>query len=304
VNRAVRVTANGRPYEVDPRTSLSAFIRARDLDPLLVIVERNGEPVERSRYDGTTLEDGDRLELVRPVAGGSGEGETVLSQPAPPPSLGAWRRRRLAAARLYVVTDARERQGDLAEFLEEILDAGVDVVQLREKDAEAGDLQRWADVFREAAERHQALFFVNDRPDVALATGADGVHVGQNDLPPSFARGLVGPDVLIGVSTHDPEQLAGAAPEADHLCAGPVHATPTKPGRPATGLDLVRFAAGRQAAGDERRPWFAIGGIDRDTVRDVVEAGARRIVVVRAVTEADDPAGAVESLRRAVVSAD
>src|SRR5206468_10635437 len=114
--------------------------------------------------------------------GGSGDGETVLSEPTATGSLGAWRRRRLGAARLYVVTGARQQQDDLAAFLEEILDAGVDVIQLREKDAEAGDLLRWAEVFRAAAERHQALFFVNDRPDVALACGADGVHVGQNDL--------------------------------------------------------------------------------------------------------------------------
>jgi thiamine-phosphate pyrophosphorylase len=300
----MRVTANGSPCDVPAGTTLAGFIRERDLDPQFVIVERNGEAVERARYEATTLEPDDRLELVRAVAGGSGEGETVLSEPAAPGSLGDWRRRRLAAARLYVVTDARQGRGDLAAFLEEILDAGVDVIQLREKDAEAGDLLRWAEVFREAAERHQALFFVNDRADVALACGADGVHVGQDDLPPAFVRGLVGPDVLIGLSTHDPGQFAGAAPEADHLCAGPVHATPTKPGRPATGLDLIRFAAGREVEGMERRPWFAIGGIDRDTLGDVVEAGARRIVVVRAVTGSDDPTGAVEALRRGLAAAD
>jgi thiamine-phosphate pyrophosphorylase len=300
----MRVTANGQTYDVPQGTTVAGFIRGRELDPQFVVVERNGEPIERARYEAMTLEADDRLELVRAVAGGSGDGETVLSQPAALASLGEWRRRRLSAARLYVVTDARERQGDLTDFLEEILDAGVDVIQLREKDAEAGDLLRRAEVFREAAERHQALFFVNDRPDVALACGADGVHVGQNDLPPAFVRDLVGPDVVIGLSTHDPEQFAGAAPEADHLCAGPVHATPTKPGRPATGLELIRFAAGREADGAERRPWFAIGGIDRHTLPAAVEAGARRIVVVRAVTESDDPTGAVEALRRGLLTAD
>jgi thiamine-phosphate pyrophosphorylase len=110
--------------------------------------------------------------------------------------------------------------------------------------------------------------------------------------------------VLIGLSTHDPQQFTGGAREADHLCAGPVYATPTKPGRPATGLDLIRFAAGRETAGAEARPWFAIGGIDRATLGDVVEAGARRIVVVRAVTESDDPTGAVEALRRGLASGD
>lgn len=300
----MRVRANGHEYDVADGTTVAAFIRERSLDPGYVVVERNGEAVERARYDDLRLEPDDRLELVRAVAGGSGEGETVLSEPFAPGSLGAWRRRRLAAARLYVVTDARQEQDDLADFLEEILDSGVDVVQLREKDAEAGDLLRWAEVFREAAERHQALFFVNDRPDVALACGADGVHVGQNDVPAAFVRGLVGDDVLIGLSTHDPDQFAGAAPEADHLCAGPVYATPTKPGRPATGLGFISFAAAREGSGEERRPWFAIGGIDRATLPDVVEAGARRIVVVRAVTQSDDPAGAVEALRRGVTAGD
>jgi len=201
------------------------------------------------------------------------------------------RRSRLARARLYVVTGAREGRGDLPEFLEAILDAGVDVVQLREKESEAGDLLRWARTFRDAADRHGALFFVNDRPDVALAAGADGVHVGQNDLPVGFVRDLVGPNVLIGLSTHDRAQLQAAAPQADHVCVGPVYRTPTKPGRPATGLDLGRFAERF-----EPRPWFAIGGIDPETLPEVVEAGASRVVVVRAVTEAPDPAGAVRAL--------
>jgi thiamine-phosphate pyrophosphorylase len=203
------------------------------------------------------------------------------------------RRRRLADARLYVVTGARRDRGDLSEFLNAILEAGTDIVQLREKEAEAGDLLRWGAAFREAADRHGALFVVNDRPDVALGLEADGVHVGQNDLPPAFVRGLVGDGTLIGLSTHDVPQLRAASPEADYVCVGPVHATPTKPGRAATGLDLVRVAAA-----EVRRPWFAIGGIDPDTVGAVREAGASRIVVVRAVTEAADPAGAVRTLVR------
>ena len=198
--------------------------------------------------------------------------------------VGERRRERLARSRLYVVTGAREDRGDLAEFLDAVLGAGVDAVQLREKDAEAGDLLRWGTVFRESANRHGALFFVNDRPDVALALEADGVHVGQNDLSPDFVRMLVGPDVLIGLSTHSEEQLEQASPEADYVCVGPIHETPTKEGRPATGLGIVAAAAKR-----ERRPWFAIGGIDRETLPAVVEAGATRIVVVRAVTEAADP---------------
>ena len=204
---------------------------------------------------------------------------------------GEWRKRRLAEARLYVVTGAREKFGDLEGFLDAILGAGVDIVQLREKDWEAGDLIRWGRVFLDAAIRHEALFVMNDRPDVALAVGADGVHVGQNDVPVAFVRDLVGPDVLIGLSTHDSEQLGSAPHEADYLSVGPVHETPTKPGRPATGLALVRQVAKR-----ERRPWFAIGGIDPQTLPPVVDAGAARIVVVRAVTEAADPGAAVAEL--------
>jgi len=189
------------------------------------------------------------------------------------------------------VTDARADRGDLQRFLDAILGAGVDLVQLREKHAEAGDLARWSGVFRRAADRHGALFIVNDRPDVAMAVGADGVHVGQNDLPARFIRELIGPAPIIGLSTHDEEQLRNAAVEADYVCVGPVWETPTKPGRPGTGLELLKGAAA-----SEPRPWFAIGGIDQANVAQVVAAGARRIVVVRAVTQATDPADAVRSL--------
>ena len=201
------------------------------------------------------------------------------------------RSERLAEARLYVVTGAREVQADLPEFLDTILEAGVDLIQLRQKEAEAGDLLRWSEVFRAAADRHDALFVINDRPDIAVAAGADGVHVGQNDLSPEFVRDLVGPDVLVGLSTHDEVQLRVSAAEADYVCVGPVYETPTKPGRPATGLGLLQIAAA-----SEPKPWFAIGGIDWSNLPEVVAAGARRIVVVRAVTEAADPAAAVRSL--------
>ena len=202
-------------------------------------------------------------------------------------------RDRLASSRLYVVTGARQDRGDLEGFLGSILEAGVDIVQLREKEAEAGDLLRWAEVFRKATRRHDALFVVNDRPDVAVAAEADGVHLGQNDLPAGFAREVVGPSALIGISTHDEEQLTAASAAADYVCVGPVHETPTKPGRPATGLGLVRAAAER-----ERRPWFAIGGIDPGNLSEVVEAGASRVVVARAVTDAEDSAAAVRDLLR------
>ncbi|MDQ4005232.1 MAG: thiamine phosphate synthase [Actinomycetota bacterium] len=203
------------------------------------------------------------------------------------------RRRRLEEARLYVVTDARTEREDLDEFLEAILDAGADVVQLRAKEAEAGDLLEWGSEFRGAADRHGALFIVNDRPGVALALEADGVHLGQNDLPASIARRILGPDGIIGLSTNRPQEWDQAPPEADYLCAGPVWATPTKEGRPAAGLEYVRYAADS----GERRPWFAIGGIDESNVDEVVAAGATRIVVLRAVGNAPDPAAAARTLR-------
>jgi thiamine-phosphate pyrophosphorylase len=207
------------------------------------------------------------------------------------------RRDRLARSRLYVVTGVRRERGDLERFLDAILGAGVDVVQLREKEAEAGDLLRWCTLFRRAADRHGALFTVNDRPDVTLAAGADGVHLGQNDLPAEWARRVLGPDAIIGISCHSSSDHEHASAEADYLTAGPVWATPTKPGRAGTGLKLVRTASSTVS-----RPWFAIGGIDSSNVREVVEAGARRIVVVRAITEADDPAAAVRDLLGALPS--
>jgi thiamine-phosphate pyrophosphorylase len=206
------------------------------------------------------------------------------------------RRERLDRSRLYVVTGARP---DLPEFLDAILGAGVDLIQLREKEAQAGDLLRWGRVFGEAAHRHDALFIVNDRPDVALALDADGVHLGQDDLPPAVAREILGPEPIIGCSTHAPEQWDGAPAEADYLCAGPVWETPTKEGRRATGLDYLRYAANSP----EPRPWFAIGGIAADNLPEVVDAGATRIVVVRAVTQAEDPSEAAGLLRRILSAA-
>jgi thiamine-phosphate pyrophosphorylase len=203
------------------------------------------------------------------------------------PGPGEWRRERLARARLYVVTGARQEQGDLISFLTTILEAGADVIQLREKDAEGGDVLRWSSDFRAAADRFGALFVINDRADLAVATGADGVHVGQNDLPAAWARRLVGPDMIIGLSTHSTAEYDGAAPEADYLCVGPLHATPTKPGREATGLGIVAHAASREREGREHRPWFAIGGMDAASLPDAVAAGAARIVVVRAAAGPD-----------------
>jgi thiamine-phosphate pyrophosphorylase len=207
--------------------------------------------------------------------------------------VGGRRRDRLARAHLYVVTDTRPERRDLERFLDVILNAGVDIVQLREKEAEGADLVRWAEVFREAASRHDALFVVNDRPDVAVAAGADGVHLGQGDLSPELTRRLVGPDLIVGLSTHGEDQRQAASSHADYVSVGPIYQTPTKPGRPAVGLDPLRAAAR-----DERRPWFAIGGIDAHILPQVTAAGATRIVVVRAVTDAPDPGEAVRALRR------
>ncbi|MHB8718528.1 MAG: thiamine phosphate synthase [Candidatus Dormibacteria bacterium] len=209
---------------------------------------------------------------------------------------GAWRRQRLADARLYVVTGARGGGKGLDAFLDAVLGAGADIVQLRDKTAEARDLLRWSARFRAAAMRHRALFVLNDRPDVALAAGADGVHLGQGDLPPRLARGVVGAEMLIGLSTHSEAQFRRAPATVDYLCAGPVHATPTKPGRRPTGLGVLGAAARLTSTAEPSRPWFAIGGIDATNLGAALAAGAERIVVVRAVTEAADAAAATAEL--------
>jgi thiamine-phosphate pyrophosphorylase len=202
------------------------------------------------------------------------------------------RRERLGAARLYLCTPIRP---DLAALADAALGAGVDVLQLRDKQAEAGPLLAAAAVLRRAAERHGALLAVNDRADVALAAGADALHLGQDDLPLAWARRVVGEGVLLGRSTHDLGQARAALAEGwDYLAVGPVWPTATKPGRPAVGTGLVRAVAGL----DPPVPWFAIGGIDRHTLGEVLAAGATRVVVVRAITDAPDPAAAAARLRR------
>ena len=171
------------------------------------------------------------------------------------------------------------------------------MIQLRDKALDDDGLVTAAREFRAAADAHGALFVLNDRPDLVAACGADGVHVGQDDGSPADARAAVGPDAIVGRSTHAPEQAdaAEADPDVDYLAVGPVHATPTKPGRPAAGLDYVAYAAAHA-----RKPWFAIGGLDAGNVAEVVERGATRIVVVRAITEAADPeAGGARAARRA-----
>ncbi len=194
-------------------------------------------------------------------------------------------RERLATARLYLVCPARERS-----WLEAAVRGGVDVLQLRDKTLDDRGLVAAARAFRDIG----ALFILNDRPDLVEACGADGVHVGQDDAPPAQARRAVGPERIVGRSTHAPGQAAtaDADPDVDYLAVGPVHATPTKPGRPAAGLGYVAHAA--RTVG---KPWFAIGGLDAGNVHEVLERGATRIVVVRAIADAADPEAAARALR-------
>ena len=237
---------------------------------------------------------------------------------------------RLATASLYLCTDARRERGDLAEFADAALAGGVDIIQLRDKGS-AGEQQFGPlearqeldalEILADAARRHGALLAVNDRADIAFAAGADVLHLGQDDLPLQIARDIIGPRPVIGRSTHDRVQAsAAAAEEVDYFCVGPCWPTPTKPGRPAPGLDLVRAtaelvsgaasaatsdsgAAGPRTSGTDK-PWFAIGGIDEQRLPEVLAAGARRIVVVRAITGAEDPGAAAQRLKARLAAAE
>ncbi|MET9857510.1 thiamine phosphate synthase [Streptomyces sp. NPDC006450] len=204
----------------------------------------------------------------------------------------------LSDARLYLCTDARKRQGDLPEFLDAVLAGGVDIVQLRDKGMEAGEELEHLQVFAEAARRHGKLLAVNDRADVAHAIGSDVLHLGQGDIPVPAARAILGREVLIGRSCHSEAEVdaAAAEPGVDYFCTGPCWPTPTKPGRFAPGLGLVRHAASLT----QDRPWFAIGGIDAGNLDEVLDAGASRVVVVRALTEASDPGAAAADLAKRV----
>jgi thiamine-phosphate pyrophosphorylase len=208
-------------------------------------------------------------------------------------------RQQLADARLYFVCEARPGDGDPAPLLEAALRGGVDVIQLREKASRcAEEIVALAEPFRRAADEHGALFFLNDHPELVEACRADGVHVGQDDMPVAEARAAAGSGALVGLSTHSPEQFDAALAATgdarpDQVSAGPVWETPTKEGRPAAGLELIRHASKAEADA----PWFAIGGIDPSNVDEVVAAGASRIVVVRAIRDAADPEAAARELR-------
>jgi len=209
-------------------------------------------------------------------------------------SVASARRERLDSARLYLVCGLRPGGRALEDVLRPALAGGVDIVQLRDKSATEERLLGAAAVARRLCDDAGALLILNDRPDLVLSAQADGCHVGQDDMDVDEARALAGPGALVGRSTHSPQDIENAI-EADYIGVGPVYATPTKPGRPAVGLDLVRHAAEHAAL-----PFFAIGGIDGRSVGAVVEAGARRIAVVRAIADAPDPEAAAAELRAAL----
>jgi thiamine-phosphate pyrophosphorylase len=213
------------------------------------------------------------------------------------------RLRRLEAARLYFVCEGLPGGHDPGPLLDAALRGGADIVQLREKSLRRDEeLIALADPFRRAAAQHRALFILNDRPDLVAACEADGVHVGQKDMSVAEARRLAGPEALVGLSTHSRDQVEAACAAAgvdrpDQISVGPVWATPTKEGRPGTGLRVIEYAASEATI-----PWFAIGGIDTRNVSSVVAAGATRIVVVRAIRDAEDPAAAARALREAMAA--
>ncbi|MGO4246966.1 thiamine phosphate synthase [Paenarthrobacter sp. RAF54_2] len=215
-------------------------------------------------------------------------------------------------ARLYLCTDARKRQGDFEDFVDAAFEGGVDIIQLRDKTLEAAEELEVLEVLHNVAQRHGRLWAVNDRADVASISGAPVFHIGQKDIPLPAARHLLHDRTVIGLSTHTPEQVDAAIAASpgrsglDYFCVGPVWATPTKPGREAVGLDLVTYAAeavkraDAETVGGVLLPWFAIGGIDLTNIEQVVAAGASRIVVVRAITEAEDPTAAAKTLLEAL----
>ncbi len=205
---------------------------------------------------------------------------------------GAERRARLAAAHLYLVCGASPDGRELPTLLRAAIAGGVDIVQLREKHLRDEELVSVATAARALCDELGALLIVNDRPWVAREAGADGVHVGQDDIPPAEVRELVGPDMLVGLSTHSPEQIdAVDASVVDYIGVGPIHETPTKPGRPAVGLELIRYAAAHAPV-----PFFAIGGLDASNIGDALDAGATRVCVLRAIADAEDPERAAREL--------
>jgi thiamine-phosphate pyrophosphorylase len=215
---------------------------------------------------------------------------------APPESIGQLRRQRLRWARVYFVCDALPHGRDPEPLLNAAMGPGAGMVELRDREQPRSVIERSGRTFRRLANTYSALFMVNDDPYLAMALSADGVHVGQDDMDPAEARRIMGPDAIIGLSTHSREQIEAAAGQpVDYISVGPIWETPTKEGRRATGLELIRTAAEIASV-----PWFAIGGVDTANVREVVAAGAERICVVRAIRDAPDPRAASTALFDAV----
>jgi thiamine-phosphate pyrophosphorylase len=215
---------------------------------------------------------------------------------APPEAIGGLRRQRLQWARLYFVCDARPHGEDPEALLNAAMSGGAGMIELRDREQPRNAVERSGRTFRRLADTYGALFIVNDDPHLALELRADGVHVGQDDMDPAEARRIMGPDAIIGLSTHSREQIeaAGRAP-VDYISVGPVWETPTKEGRPAAGLDLIG-----EAAEIAEKPWFAIGGIDTENMSEVASAGAERLCVVRAIRDAANPRAAATTLFDAV----
>jgi len=215
---------------------------------------------------------------------------------SPPEGIGSLRRERLRWARLYFVCEARPHGNKPEPLLGAALRGGAGMIELRDRDQPDVALDRSGETFRRLADTYSALFIVNDDPHLARSLGADGVHVGQDDMPPAEAREILGPDAIIGLSTHSREQVEAAHGEpVDYISVGPIWETPTKEGRPGTGLELIT-----EAARIATLPWFAIGGIDPDNAGEVAAAGALRLCVVRAIRDAPDPAAAAAALIEAL----
>ncbi len=214
----------------------------------------------------------------------------------PTRDLGAERRARLAGAHLYLVCGASPDGSELPDLLRAAIAGGVEIVQLRDKHLPDSELAAVANATRALCERLGALLIVNDRPWVALEAGADGIHVGQDDMPVIDVRELVGPDMLVGLSTHSPAQIdAVDVSVVDYIGVGPIHETPTKPGREAVGVELVSYAAAHASV-----PFFAIGGLDAGNLAEVIDAGAGRACVLRAISDAEDPERAARELHDAL----
>jgi thiamine-phosphate pyrophosphorylase len=214
------------------------------------------------------------------------------TRPAPAEGIGPLRRQRLEWARLYFVCDARPHGEGAEPLLRAALTGGAGMIELRDRESPRGVVERSGQTFRRLADTYSAPFIVNDDPRLAAELRADGVHVGQEDISPAEAREILGEEAIIGLSTHSREQIEAASEHpVDYISVGPIWETPTKEGRPGTGLELIREAATAATV-----PWFAIGGIDPGNVAEVVEAGAQRICVVRAIRDADDPAEAARAL--------